>query len=168
MAYQLISWVSAYGQAAIVFYLYSVCLVSSTGQLTAEETDVVAEIKLSDQWQTSTQTVSASHEASVTQPPIGGAVHGPGPISLDSCHWLSPSNRETIVCPAGGVHWTDAKGEHEKMFNSLWPSDAIWRQRSGSILAQVMACCLTAPSHYLNQCWLIISKVLGIHLRTLS
>ena len=43
--------------------------------------------------------------------------------------------------------------------NSLWPSDAIWRQRSGSTLAQVMACCLTAPSHYLNQCWLIISEV---------
>ena len=47
----------------------------------------------------------------------------------------------------------------ETMFNSLWPSDAIWRQRSGSTLAQVMACCLTAPSHYLTQCWLIISKV---------
>ena len=44
-------------------------------------------------------------------------------------------------------------------FNSLRPSDAIWRHRSGSTLAQVMACCLTAPSHYLNQCWLIISKV---------
>ena len=44
--------------------------------------------------------------------------------------------------------------------NSLWPSDIIWRQRSGSTLAQVMACCLTASSHYLNQCWLIISKVL--------
>ena len=44
--------------------------------------------------------------------------------------------------------------------NSLWPSDAIWRQRSGSTLAQVMACCLMAPSHYLNQFWLIISKVL--------
>ena len=43
--------------------------------------------------------------------------------------------------------------------NSLWPSDAIWRQRSGSTLTQVMACCLTAPSHYLNQCWLVISKV---------
>ena len=42
--------------------------------------------------------------------------------------------------------------------NSLGPSDAIWQQRSGSTLAQVMACCLTAPSHYLNQCWLIISK----------
>ena len=36
--------------------------------------------------------------------------------------------------------------------NTLWPSDTIWRQRSGSTLAQVMACCLTAPIHYLNQC----------------
>ena len=45
------------------------------------------------------------------------------------------------------------------MFNSLWPSDTIWPHKSGSTLAQVMACCLTAPSHYLNQCWLIISKV---------
>ena len=43
--------------------------------------------------------------------------------------------------------------------NSLWPSDIIWRHKSGSTLAQVMACCLMAPSHYLNQCWLIISKV---------
>ena len=42
--------------------------------------------------------------------------------------------------------------------NSLRPSDAIWRHRSGSTLVQVMACCLTALSHYLNQCWLIISK----------
>ena len=42
---------------------------------------------------------------------------------------------------------------------SLWPSDTIWRHRSWSTLAQVMACCLTAPSHYLNQCWLITSKV---------
>ena len=44
--------------------------------------------------------------------------------------------------------------------NSLWPRDAIWRQMSGSTLAQVMACCLTAPSHYLIRCWLIISEVL--------
>ena len=39
--------------------------------------------------------------------------------------------------------------------NSLWPSDAICRCRSGSTLAQIMACCLTAPSYYLNQRWLI-------------
>ena len=43
--------------------------------------------------------------------------------------------------------------------NSLWPNDSIWWHRSGSPLTQVMACCLMAPSHYLNQCWLIISEV---------
>ena len=49
---------------------------------------------------------------------------------------------------------------HQLFVNSLWPSGAIWRYRSGSTLAQVMACCLMAPSHYLNQCWLIINEVL--------
>ena len=44
--------------------------------------------------------------------------------------------------------------------NSLWPSDSIWRHRSMSTLAQIMASCLTAPSHYLSQCWLMISEVL--------
>ena len=42
--------------------------------------------------------------------------------------------------------------------NSLWPRDAIWWQGSTSTLVQVMACCLTAPSHYLIQCWLIITE----------
>ena len=46
------------------------------------------------------------------------------------------------------------------LVNSLWPSDTVWLHRSGSTLAQVMACCLMAPSHYLNQCWLMISEVL--------
>ena len=50
--------------------------------------------------------------------------------------------------------------EYAQWINSLGPSDAIWRSRSWSTLVKVMACCLTAPSHYLNQCWLIISKVL--------
>ena len=49
-------------------------------------------------------------------------------------------------------------------FNSLWPGDDIWWHRSGSTLVQVMAWCLTAPSHYLHQCWLVISGVLW-HLR---
>ena len=47
-----------------------------------------------------------------------------------------------------------------KYLNSLWPSGTIWWQRSGSASAQVIDCCLLAPSHYLNQCWLIISEVL--------
>ena len=43
------------------------------------------------------------------------------------------------------------------LFNSLWPSDVIWWHRNGSTLAQSMACCLTAPSHCLNQ-YSFISK----------
>ena len=60
-------------------------------------------------------------------------------------------------------HWLQTLHHscHKCVFaiNSLWPSDTIWRQRSGSTLAQVMACCLKAPSHYLTQCWLIIIEV---------
>ena len=38
-------------------------------------------------------------------------------------------------------------------FNSLWPSYAIWRHRTGATLVQIMA-----PGHHPNQHWLIISK----------
>ena len=61
---------------------------------------------------------------------------------------------ENVICK------TVANMMRPQCFNSLRPSDAIWRHRSGSTLAQVIACCLTTTSHYLNQCWLIISKVL--------
>ena len=56
-----------------------------------------------------------------------------------------------VMCAA---HWNRGIA-----IKSLRPSDAIWQHRSGSTLAQVMAFCLTAPSHYLNQCLLIISEV---------
>ena len=39
-----------------------------------------------------------------------------------------------------------------EQINSLGPSDAIWRQKTWSTLAQVMAWCRQATSHYLNQC----------------
>ena len=39
-------------------------------------------------------------------------------------------------------------------FISLRTTDAICWHRHWSTLAQVMACCLTAPSHNLNHCWL--------------
>ena len=29
----------------------------------------------------------------------------------------------------------------------------------GQQCIQVMACCLTTPSHYMNQCWRLISEV---------
>ena len=44
--------------------------------------------------------------------------------------------------------------------NLLWHSDVINWHRVRSALAQVMACCLISPSHYLDQCWL---KILSIH-----
>ena len=47
----------------------------------------------------------------------------------------------------------------EQCLNSLWPSVAIWQQGSGSTLAQVMTWWLTAPSHYVNKSWPIISEV---------
>ena len=42
--------------------------------------------------------------------------------------------------------------------NSLRPSTTVWRQKSGSTLAQVMACWLTAPIHYMLQYWLTINE----------
>ena len=59
------------------------------------------------------------------------------------------------------LHWASHQYGFTKPWcvNSLWPSNAMWLHRTMSILAQVMACCLMAPSHYLNQFWLSISEV---------
>ena len=45
--------------------------------------------------------------------------------------------------------------------------DDTWWHRSGSTLSQVMVWSLVAPSHYLDQCWLIIDRVL-YNLRPIS
>ena len=42
----------------------------------------------------------------------------------------------------------------------LWPSYIIWCHESWSTLVQLMAWCLMASSHYLDQYWLIIKSVL--------
>ena len=55
-----------------------------------------------------------------------------------------------------GTWWT----VDSQNVNSLWPNDIIWWHRFVSTLAQVMACCLMAPSHCLNQYWFIIISVL--------
>ena len=48
----------------------------------------------------------------------------------------------------------------ESNINSLSPGETMWWHRYGPTLVQVMACCLTAPSHCLNQCWLTIKGVI--------
>ena len=62
-----------------------------------------------------------------------------GPISATEHHKFQWCYTLNIYCQA-----------HLKL-NSLWPSDAIWQQETGSTLAQVMACCLTALNHYLKK-----------------
>ena len=53
------------------------------------------------------------------------------------------------------------------MDNTTWSSYLvstimllIWRHRSESTLTQIITCWLMGPSHYLNQCWVIINEVL--------
>ena len=57
---------------------------------------------------------------------------------------------------AGSPRWRRCWWRHLPMSDDIFSS----RGKNRSTLAQVMACCLMAPSHYLNQCWLTISKVL--------
>ena len=61
-----------------------------------------------------------------------------------------------LIWDAGGFHTCQA--DPPKM-TDMCCINSLWRHKTWSTLAQVMACCLTAPSHYLNQCWLIITKV---------
>ena len=48
--------------------------------------------------------------------------------------------------------------DHLDHINSLGPDNVIWWHRFEATLVQVMVCCLMAPSHYLNQCWLIFNE----------
>ena len=50
----------------------------------------------------------------------------------------------------------------------MWPSDGIWWHRSDSTLAQVMACYMMGPSHYLNQIWFFICGVLWHSIERIS
>ena len=88
-------------------------------------------------------------------------------LLLISLPLVMPSQNSTIIDSCTGYHYWLNIGNKvvwshlilQDMLNPLRPSDATWRHRSGLTLAQVMACCLTAPSHHLNQCWHIINNV---------
>ena len=98
------------------------------------------------------------------QPSPGGAEAYKTPridVSGNSGKWLLLDRRRTVYCTGAEMYPIMERNAlyHVRIsLNSLGPSNAIWQQRSGSTLAQVMACCLTAPSHYLNQSWFFISK----------
>ena len=78
--------------------------------------------------------------------------------------WRTHRHTQATTIPEG-QNWPRVK----KFIYSLWPSDTICRDRSGSTFAQIMAWCPPAAfpksfpksfsSHFLNQRWLIISEV---------
>ena len=53
-----------------------------------------------------------------------------------------------FCCGLVQVIWATSPGPHPSWL-------LLWHEGNLLILAQVMAWCLMAPSHYLNQCWLI-------------
>ena len=59
-----------------------------------------------------------------------------------------------------------SKNKMKDYMRKTVPNDTIWRQRSGSTLAAVMVCCLTAPNHYLSF-YLSVVKFCGIHQRAI-
>ena len=69
-------------------------------------------------------------------------------------HWWMTLNANTLLL----MFLTN--GSAHSGLNHCDLRTAIWQPRSVSTLAQVTACCLTTPSDYLNQCWLIASEVL--------
>ena len=91
--------------------------------------------------------------------------------NLSNWHWTGAAGAKTPV--KFQMDWTivspnNATGRLHRIWwwdlllhiNSLGPGDTVWQQIFVSTLAQVMAYCLIAPSHYLNQCWFITSDVL--------
>ena len=102
-------------------------------------------------WTFSNGPPSCAHLGSDTKPSSSG--RGWGDFCTDTCKPVSGPLLIDNTLEKKISNWCLSA-----RFNSLWPSNAIdlgqhWLRKT------VMACCLTAPSHYLNQCWLIISKV---------
>ena len=109
------------------------------------KSDWVHRKKVLSKWDLSSKFVSDEY-LRIALKANGDIVSGKHVITEKTKHWTYATNNFRIpsqFCPL--THWGLSTPYGDK--------------RSGSMLAQVMACCLTAPSHYLNQCWLIISKI---------
>ena len=76
-------------------------------------------------------------------------------VSLLTHIYVSLSLNE-VICNCTMTTATAYMHSVNHIANKLWPSNFIWHWRFRSTLDQVKAYLLTAPSHYLNQCWLII------------
>ena len=97
-------------------------------------------------------TTIGSHEFSWCQL----CCHG-GTSNLHSCQWKTKLASYVFeLCCCNFINTKLTK-------TLLWISDAILRETSWPIWVQIMACCLTAPSHCLNKYWLTIYNLLNAH-----
>ena len=67
-----------------------------------------------------------------------------------------------VLLKENNRHWSSSGINGTRCFhcniNSFAPSGAVVHQWSWSKLVKVMPCFQATPSHYLNQCWLIMNK----------
>ena len=86
---------------------------------------------------------------------------------LEGCRWRQIS---FWSCENGPSQWEMLRMEilGYDYLNSLWPNDVIGRHRSGSTLAQAMACYLTAPTITWTNIDLSLLRSSDIHLRAIS
>ena len=74
--------------------------------------------------------------------------------------WLRPCTRLRHMQGLRPRHNPASPDLHNAWATILNPFNTIWQHWSGSTLTEITACCLKAPSHYLNQCWFVIVGVL--------
>ena len=94
--------------------------------------------------------------SAISSPTLAAAQH---PVLSRMTLGLSPTNGRGV-----SLQWRLSLAWCKPRINPVYvqphctcPSTTIWWHKSGSTLAQVIACCLTAPN--LNQCWCFISRV---------
>ena len=75
-------------------------------------------------------------------------------------YWNGPSDKFNILYI---FHKTCSLVLFKSVWFSLLSDEVSWHE-SGSTLAQVIVCCLTAPGHYVNQCWLAKPRFCGNHI----
>ena len=84
---------------------------------------------------------------------------GSPPVTGESPH-ITPMKQKEFYAMASSCIFSRPISRDKTLshrLNSLWPSDAIWRQRIGSRWRRQWL--VAWPGHYPNKYWLIISKV---------
>ena len=81
-------------------------------------------------------------------------------ISSGSGNGLVPSGNKSLPEPISTQFHATIWHHWPQWVNLLFASDSLWHHKTCLTLVQVMACCLTAPNHNLNQCWLTLQEVL--------